>query len=96
MKNNNDEILEVDNAEYIPKLEKALISTDNPPGFVFMKIIFSDPKFNMDTLEMQNIKREPIQSFMHESVARDLLKQLEQYFYSDTETSKPSEKKYLM
>ncbi|MBS0861377.1 hypothetical protein [Providencia rettgeri] len=80
-----NKILEIDNAEYIPKLEKAHVSVDSPPGFVFMKIIFSDPKFNTETREMQNIKREPIQSFMHENVAKDLLKQLEQHFYGNSE-----------
>ncbi|EMY0058002.1 hypothetical protein AAIB98_004197 [Providencia rettgeri] len=91
-----NEILEIDNAEYIPKLEKAHVSVDSPPGFVFMKIIFSDPKFNTETREMQNIKREPIQSFMHENVAKDLLKQLEQHFYGNSETNKAEPKKYLM
>lgn len=88
--------LEVDNAEFIPKLEKAQVSIDNPPGFVFMKFVFSDPRFNEETREMQNIEREPVQSFMSESVAKDLLTQLERHFYGNSETEKIESKKYLM
>nr|WP_282551754.1 hypothetical protein [Providencia sp. JUb39] len=88
--------LEADNAEFIPKLEKAQLSIDNPPGFVFMKFVFSDPMFNEETREMQNIEREPVQSFMTESVAKDLLTQLERHFYGNSKAEKIESKKYLM
>ncbi|MEY0432893.1 hypothetical protein [Providencia huaxiensis] len=88
--------LEVDNAEFIPKLEKAQVSIDNPPGFVFMKFVFSDPRFNEEIREMQNIEREPVQSFMVESVAKDLLTQLEQHFYGSSDSDKIEFIKYLM
>lgn len=94
--------LEADNAEFIPKLEKAQvsekaqISIDNPPGFVFMKFVFSDPRFNEEIREMQNIEREPVQSFMVESVAKDLLTQLEQHFYGSSDSDKIEFIKYLM
>ncbi|MBP6122566.1 hypothetical protein [Providencia sp.] len=83
-------------AEYIPKLEKTQIASDNPPGFVFIKMTLSDPSFNKDSLKMENVKREPIQSFMHEQVAKDLLKQLEKHFHDDPATRELGHKKYLM
>ncbi|WP_350914726.1 hypothetical protein [Providencia huaxiensis] len=88
--------LEADNAEFIPKLEKAQLSIDNPPGFVFMKFVFSDPMFNEETREMQNIERESVQSFMTESAAKDLLTQLERHFYGNSDTAKVEFVKYLM
>lgn len=80
--------LEADNEEFIPKLENAQVSIDNPPGFVFMKFVFSDPRFNEKTREMQNVEREPVQSFMRESVAKDLLTQLERHFYGSSDSDK--------
>lgn len=88
--------LEADNAEFIPKLEKAQVSVDNPPGFVFMKFVFSDPRFNEDTREMQNIERQPVQSFMSEGVAKDLLDQLERHFYGSSDSDKIESIIYLM
>lgn len=96
MKNNEIKDSDFFEAEYIPKLEKTQIASDNPPGFVFIKITLSDPTFNKDSLKMENVKREPIQSFMHEQVAKELLKQLEKHFYGDTEAGKAPTKKYLM
>ncbi|UBX48859.1 hypothetical protein LDO51_17250 [Providencia alcalifaciens] len=96
MKNDECVELEADNAEFIPKLEKAQVSIDNPPGFVFMKFVFSDPRLNEETREMQNIEREPVQSFMVESVAKDLLTQLERHFYGSSDSDKIEFIKYLM
>lgn len=96
MKNDECVELEADNAEFIPKLEKAQVSIDNPPGFVFMKFVFSDPRFNEKTREMQNIEREPVQSFMSEGVAKDLLDQLERYFYGNPASDKIEKIKHLM
>lgn len=36
--------LEINNAEYIAKLEEARLSADNPYGYLFMDIVFSDPR----------------------------------------------------
>lgn len=96
MKNNKIEDSEFFEAEYIPKLEKTQIASDNPPGFVFIKVTLSDPTFNKDSLKMENVKREPIQSFMHEQVAKDLLKQLEKHFYGAPAKRELGHKKYLM
>lgn len=74
--------LEINNAEYIAQLEEARLSADNPYGYLFMDIIFSDPKFDENTFEMKNVKREPMRTYMTEDVARDLLEQLEQFLYS--------------
>ncbi|XOY31862.1 hypothetical protein ACLIX2_08730 [Proteus cibi] len=73
--------LEINNAEYIAQLEEARLSADNPYGYLFMDIIFSDPKFDENTFEMKNIKREPMRTYMTEDVARDLFEKLERYFY---------------
>ncbi|MFU9076210.1 hypothetical protein ACNART_08140 [Proteus sp. LHD240705] len=72
--------LEINNVEYIAQLEEARLSADNPYGYLFMDIIFSDPKFDENTFEMKNVKREPMRTYMTEDVARDLLEQLERYF----------------
>ncbi|MBI6404044.1 MULTISPECIES: hypothetical protein [Proteus] len=74
--------LEINNAEYIAQLEEARLSADNPYGYLFMDIIFSDPKFDENTFEMKNVKREPMRTYMTEDVARDLLEQLERFLYS--------------
>ncbi|MBG3129614.1 hypothetical protein I4674_07360 [Proteus mirabilis] len=68
--------LEINNAEYIAQLEEARLSADNPYGYLFMDIIFSDPKFDENTFEMKNVKREPMRTYMTEDVARDLLEKL--------------------
>lgn len=52
--------LEINNAEYIAQLEESRLSADNPYGYLFMDIIFSDPRFDENTFEMKNVKREPI------------------------------------
>lgn len=96
MKNNKIEDSEFFEAEYIPKLEKTQIASDNAFGFVFIKITLSDPTFNKNSLKMENIKRETIQSFIHEQVAKDLLKQLEKHFYDDPAKRELGHKKYLM
>lgn len=73
---------EINNAEYIAQLEEARLSADNPYGYLFMDIIFSDPRFDESTFEMKNVKREPMRTYMTEDVARDLLEQLERFLYS--------------
>lgn len=74
--------LEINNAEYIAQLEEARLSADNPYGYLFMDIIFSDPRFDKNTFEMKNVKREPMRTYMTEDVARDLFEQLERFLYS--------------
>lgn len=74
--------LEINNAEYIAQLEEARLSADNPYGYLFMDIIFSDPRFDENTFEMKNVKREPMRTYMTEDVARDLFEQLERFLYS--------------
>ncbi|HGN0007710.1 TPA: hypothetical protein ACKRE5_001363 [Proteus mirabilis] len=73
--------LEINNAEYIAQLEEARLSVDNPRGYLFMDIVFSDPRFDKNTFEMKNIRREPMRTYMTEDVARDLFEKLEKYFY---------------
>lgn len=68
--------LEINNAEYIAQLEEARLSADNPYGYLFMDIVFSDPRFDENTFEMKNIKREPMRTYMTEDVARDLFEKL--------------------
>ncbi len=41
--------LEINNAEYIAQLEEARLSVDNPRGYLFMDIVFSDPRFDKNT-----------------------------------------------
>ncbi|HEK0680525.1 TPA: hypothetical protein SMP47_000995 [Proteus mirabilis] len=72
--------LEINNAEYIAQLEEARLSADNPYGYLFMDIIFSDPKFDENTFEMKNVRREPMRTYMTEDMAKDLLEKLEGYF----------------
>ena len=72
--------LEINNAEYIAQLEEARLSADNPYGYLFMDIIFSDPRFDENTFEMKNVKREPMRTYMTEDVARDLFEKLERFF----------------
>ncbi|MBG2953869.1 hypothetical protein I4623_12725 [Proteus mirabilis] len=72
--------LEINNAEYIAQLEEARLSADNPYGYLFMDIVFSDPKFDENTFEIKNVRREPMRTYMTEDVARDLLEKLEGYF----------------
>lgn len=74
--------LEINNAEYIAQLEEARLSADNPYGYLFMDIIFSDPRFDENTFEMKNVRREPMRTYMTKDVARDLLEQLERFLYS--------------
>lgn len=64
--------LEINNAEYIAQLEEARLSADNPRGYLFMDIVFSDPRFDDNTFEMKNIKREPMRTYMTEDVVRGL------------------------
>ncbi|EPT9148931.1 hypothetical protein KT999_05620 [Proteus mirabilis] len=73
--------LEINNAEYIAQLEEARLSADNPRGYLFMDIVFSDPRFDKNTFEMKNVRREPMRTYMTEAVARDLFEKLERYFY---------------
>ncbi|MDC9752865.1 hypothetical protein [Proteus mirabilis] len=73
--------LEINNAEYIAQLEEARLSADNPRGYLFMDIVFSDPRFDKNTFEMKNVRREPMRAYMTEAVARDLFDKLERYFY---------------
>lgn len=73
--------LEINNAEYIAQLEEARLSADNPRGYLFMDIVFSDPRFDKNTFEMKNVRREPMRTYMTEAVARDLFDKLERYFY---------------
>ncbi|MCT6516590.1 hypothetical protein GY03_04795 [Proteus vulgaris] len=71
---------EINNAEYIAQLEEARLSADNPYGYLFMDIVFSDPRFDENTFEMKNIKREPMRTYMTEDVAKELLEQLSKYY----------------
>lgn len=73
--------LEINNAEYIAQLEEARLSADNPYGYLFMDIIFSDPMFDESTFKMKDIRREPMRTYMTEDVAKDLFEKLEGYFY---------------
>lgn len=73
--------LEINNAEYIAQLEEARLSADNPYGYLFMDIIFSDPMFDESTFKMKDVRREPMRTYMTEDVARDLFEKLEKYFY---------------
>ncbi|NBN23751.1 hypothetical protein GWI77_00560 [Proteus sp. G2657] len=75
--------LEINNAEYIAQLEEARLSADNPRGYLFMDIVFSDPRFDKNTFEMKNVRREPMRTYMTEAVARDLFEKLGRYFYCD-------------
>ncbi|ARX08006.1 hypothetical protein [Proteus mirabilis] len=75
--------LEINNAEYIAQLEEARLSADNPHGYLFMDIIFSDPMFDESTFKMKDVRREPMRTYMTEDVARDLFEKLERYFYCD-------------
>lgn len=43
--------LEINNAEYIAQLEEARLSANNPYGYLFMDIVFSDPRFDKNTLK---------------------------------------------
>ncbi|HCU0191598.1 hypothetical protein [Proteus mirabilis] len=72
--------LEINNAEYIAQLEEARLSVDNPRGYLFMDIVFSDPRFDKNTFEMKNVRREPMRTYMTEAVARDLFEKLGRYF----------------
>lgn len=72
--------LEINNAEYIAQLEEARLSADNPYGYLFMDIIFSDPMFDKNTFEMKNVRREPMRTYMTEDVARDLFDKLKRFF----------------
>ncbi|WP_311746808.1 hypothetical protein [Proteus penneri] len=72
--------LEINNAEYIAQLEDARLSADNPYGYLFMDIVFSDPRFDENTFEMKNVRREPMRTYMTEDVARDLFEKLERFF----------------
>ncbi|HGN1278413.1 TPA: hypothetical protein ACKRG6_000120 [Proteus mirabilis] len=73
--------LEINNTEYIAQLEEARLSVDNPRGYLFMDIVFSDPRFDKNTFEMKNVRKEPMRTYMTEAVARDLFDKLERYFY---------------
>ncbi|HEK0647685.1 hypothetical protein CHI96_00265 [Proteus mirabilis] len=72
--------LEINNAEYIAQLEEARLSVDNPRGYLFMDIVFSDPKLDENTFEMKNVRREPMRTYMTEDVAKELLEQLSEYY----------------
>lgn len=72
--------LEINNAEYIAQLEEARLSADNPRDYLFMDIVFSDPRFDKNTFEMKNVKREPMRTYMTEDVAKELLEQLSKYY----------------
>ncbi|NBM92683.1 MULTISPECIES: hypothetical protein [unclassified Proteus (in: enterobacteria)] len=72
--------LEINNAEYIAQLEEARLSADNPYGYLFMDIVFSDPKFDKNTFKMKNVRREPMRTYMTEDVAKELLEQLSKYY----------------
>ncbi|HEK3217382.1 TPA: hypothetical protein SMV65_001438 [Proteus mirabilis] len=72
--------LEINNAEYIAQLEEARLSADNPRGYLFMDIVFSDPRFDKNAFEMKNVRREPMRTYMTEAVARDLFEKLEEFF----------------
>ncbi|HEK0602044.1 TPA: hypothetical protein SMP09_002279 [Proteus mirabilis] len=71
--------LEINNAEYIAQLEEARLSVNNPYGYLFMDIVFSDPKFDKNTFEMKNVRREPMRTYMTEAVARDFFEKLEEF-----------------
>ncbi|HGN0294666.1 hypothetical protein ACK4P7_11040 [Proteus mirabilis] len=73
--------LEINNTEYIAQLEEARLSVDNPRGYLFMDIVFSDPRFDKNTFEMKNVRREPMRTYMTEAVARDFFEKLGRYFY---------------
>ena len=72
--------LEINNAEYIAQLEETRLSADNPRGYLFMDIVFSDPKLDENTFEMKNVRKEPMRTYMTEAVARDLFEKLEEFF----------------
>lgn len=72
--------LEINNAEYIAQLEEARLSADNPYGYLFMDIVFSDPRFDKNTFEMKNVRREPMRTYMTEDVAMDLFEKLKVHF----------------
>ncbi|MBG3014409.1 hypothetical protein [Proteus faecis] len=72
--------LEINNAEYIAQLEEARLSADNPYGYLFMDIVFSDPKFDENTFEMKNVRRQPMRTYMTEDVTRDLFEKLGFFF----------------
>ncbi|WP_311747073.1 hypothetical protein [Proteus terrae] len=72
--------LEINNAEYIAQLEEARLSADNPYGYLFMDIIFSDPMFDESTFKMKDVRREPMRTYMTEDVARDLFEKLKVHF----------------
>lgn len=72
--------LEINNVEYIAQLEEARLSADNPYGYLFMDIVFSDPKFDENTFEMKNVRRQPMRTYMTEDVARDLFEKLGFFF----------------
>ncbi|EOV8630234.1 hypothetical protein NAB42_07525 [Proteus mirabilis] len=72
--------LEINNAEYIAQLEEARLSANNPYGYLFMDIVFSDPRFDKNTFEMKNVRREPMRTYMTEDVAKELLEQLSEYY----------------
>ncbi|HGM9973687.1 hypothetical protein [Proteus mirabilis] len=72
--------LEINNAGYIAQLEEARLSVDNPRGYLFMDIVFSDPKLDENTFEMKNVRREPMRTYMTEDVAKELLEQLSEYY----------------
>lgn len=72
--------LETNNAEYIAQLEEARLSVDNPYGYLFMDIIFSDPMFDESTFKMKDVRREPMRTYMTEDVARDLFDKLKRFF----------------
>lgn len=72
--------LEINNAEYIAQLEEARLSADNPYGYLFMDIIFSDPRFDESTFKMKDVRREPMRTYMTEDVARDLFEKLKTHF----------------
>ncbi|WP_434524436.1 hypothetical protein [Photorhabdus asymbiotica] len=72
--------LEINNAEYIAQSEEARLSADNPYGYLFMDIIFSDPKFDENAFEMKDVRREPMRTYMTEDEAKELLKQFSEYY----------------
>lgn len=78
--------LEINNAEYIAQLEEARLSADNPYGYLFMDIVFSDPRFDENTFKMKNVRREPMRTYMTEDVARDLFEKLG-FFFSNKRIS---------
>ncbi|MGS0628552.1 MULTISPECIES: hypothetical protein [Photorhabdus] len=72
--------LEINNAEYIAQSEEARLSADNPYGYLFMDIIFSDPKFDENAFEMKDVRREPMRTYMTEDAAKELLKQFSEHY----------------